>query len=141
MCILLTHTTSLQAKKYKMIMFAQEQKENEVATNTMLLFTTLFMKHACPLAETSPLERRHQTTGHISLDIPGNFNFSCNEQVFMCTSTCMHTLLVSLLPFRIRLAAGFDDPDHPANFFFWFMHSVTLTLHGDSCTFIIQHWQ
>ena len=31
---------------------------------------------------------------------------------------------------RLRYAFGYDAPDSAANFFFWFMHSVTLTLHG-----------
>ena len=38
--------------------------------------------------------------------------------------------------FRIRLAAGFTDPESGANFFFWFMHSITLTLHGN-CNVIV----
>lgn len=37
---------------------------------------------------------------------------------------------LSLCPIRIRLAAGFNDRGSGANFFFWFMHSITLTLHG-----------
>lgn len=31
---------------------------------------------------------------------------------------------------RIRIAAGYTDVSTAANFFFWFMHSITLTFHG-----------
>jgi hypothetical protein len=31
---------------------------------------------------------------------------------------------------RLRYAFGYEAQDSPANFFFWFMHSVTLTLRG-----------
>ena len=32
---------------------------------------------------------------------------------------------------RLRYAFEYEAEDTAANFFFWFMHSVTLTLHGE----------
>ena len=39
-------------------------------------------------------------------------------------------MIAHLCVCSIRYAAGYDDPTSGANVFFWFMHAVTLTLHG-----------
>ena len=38
-----------------------------------------------------------------------------------------------LTPHSLRYAFGYEANDTSANTFFWFMHSVTLTLHGMVC--------
>ena len=43
----------------------------------------------------------------------------------------MYSLLKTVLaPHSLRYAFGYEANDTSANTFFWFMHSVTLTLHG-----------
>lgn len=44
---------------------------------------------------------------------------------------CAHYLMWLWSMSRLRLAAGHSDPTSGASFFLWFMHSITLTLHGE----------
>ena len=72
-----------------------------------------------------------------NLLLPNSVHFNSHLPIYQQVRGSIlsgHALMIVLG--RIRLAAGYDS-SFAANYFFWFMHSITLTLHGKHSN---QHW-